>query len=372
MKWIKWPDLPGTETTASLGVSAPFAGVWEHQLIVAGGCNFPGKPVTEGGSKRYYDEIFTLDLRAGADAEWKIAGHLPHPLAYGATAITPDGMVCLGGNNNEKSVTDVFLLTTNAQQTITLTELPALPVALDNAAAAAIGRSVYVAGGNADGKPSNALYCLDLQEPAKGWQRLKDFPGPARVQPVWVAQQNGEEATLYLAGGFQPVEGERAAQVPTDLLAYSPSRKTWSEESLLPPLADGALRTLTGGIGLAYGDHHLVFAGGVNYNCFLAAVDRPRQMEEARRNNEAERLNALQTAAAEYMFHPVEWYKFNQDLLIYNTLTREWQTAGPFEPLARAGAGAVWYNQQLIVVNGELKPGVRTPQVNGLTLTEEF
>ena len=47
INWTKLPDLPGAADTASLGVSAPFAGIHNGVLIVAGGCNFPDKPVTE-------------------------------------------------------------------------------------------------------------------------------------------------------------------------------------------------------------------------------------------------------------------------------------------------------------------------------------
>ena len=50
--WNKLPDLPGMADTASLGVSAPFVGISNGILLVAGGCNFPDKPVTEGGAKR--------------------------------------------------------------------------------------------------------------------------------------------------------------------------------------------------------------------------------------------------------------------------------------------------------------------------------
>lgn len=41
--------------------------------------------------------------------------------------------------------------------------------------------TLFVAGGNVDGKPSNALYCLSLSSPETGWQRLPDF----RVLPVY-------------------------------------------------------------------------------------------------------------------------------------------------------------------------------------------
>ena len=41
------------------GVSAPFAGFIGDWLVVAGGCNFPDIPASEGGKKVYYPGICT-------------------------------------------------------------------------------------------------------------------------------------------------------------------------------------------------------------------------------------------------------------------------------------------------------------------------
>ena len=56
--------------------------------------------------------------------------------------------------------------------------------------------------------------------------------------------------------------------------------------------------------------------------------------------------------------------------LQYNTFTKEWTELGGPEQLARAGAGAVLKGDSLIIVNGELKPGIRTPQVNYAEITK--
>lgn len=105
--WNKLPDLPGMADTASLGVSAPFVGISNGMLLVAGGCNFPDKPVTEGGAKRYYSDIFALDL-SDKNAQWQKAGNLPLPVAYGASVTTPEGIVCIGGNNSTDFLADVY------------------------------------------------------------------------------------------------------------------------------------------------------------------------------------------------------------------------------------------------------------------------
>lgn len=368
MKWTKLPDLPGTANTASLGVSAPFVGVWNDRLIVAGGCNFPDKPVTEGGGKRYYNEIFSFDLQK-ENGEWEIAGHLPFEVAYGASVTTSEGVVCIGGNNNKQAFRETFLLTSPGGRTMETEVLPALPLAMDNLAAAVIGRVVYAVGGNLDGKTSKAFYSLDLNNREEGWVKLPAYPGSQRVQPVLAAQENGTETLLYLAGGFQPMEGDQMVEVPTNVLVYSPTMKEWKEESLLPSLSDGRPRTLTGGCAVPLGEHRIAFVGGVNYDCFSAAIDRPRQLEVARANDDQAMIKSLEAAARSYMFHPVEWYNFNKELLVYNCLSRQWEVLGSHEPLARAGAGAVAYKDQLILINGELKPGVRTPAVNSLSLS---
>lgn len=394
IQWEKLPDLPGTADTASLGVSAPFAGVHKGKLIVAGGCNFPDKPVSEGGLKRYYEEIFVLAICDGstacsasdgsplcapsrgsndstdaaasvACAGWKACGKLPYPVAYGATVSTPSGVVCIGGNNSDSSLVRVACLSWDEQKgEIETRLLPSLPAPMDNLAAAFTGTKVYVGGGNENGRPARTFLCLDLAALERGWERLPDFPGCARVQPVLVAQQSPEGTKIYLAGGFQPIDGEEAPIIPTDVLAFDPATNRWAEETSLPRFADGACRTLTGGCGVAFKDSALLFMGGVNYDCFLTAIDRPRQLAQAKAAGDAARIDSLQAEAKAYLHHPVEWYRFNTALLQYNTYTKEWTDLGSYEPFARAGAGAVSVDGQLIIVNGELKPGIRTPQVN--------
>ena len=80
-------------------------------------------------------------------------------------------------------------------------------------------------------------------------------------------------------------------------------------------------------------------------------------------------MDSLRAEAAQYLRHPVEWYHFNTDLLVYDTETQQWGQLGSHEPLARAGAGAVIIDQRVTVICGELKPGIRTPQVNQLDLS---
>ena len=83
--------------------------------------------------------------------------------------------------------------------------------------------------------------------------------------------------------------------------------------------------------------------------------------------NQADAEDVVQDTLIEakaYMHHPVEWYRFNTTLLQYDLSTKAWNDLGEYEQLARAGAGAVIQDGRLTIINGELKPGIRTPQVN--------
>ena len=364
INWTKLQDLPGAADTASLGVSAPFAGIHNGVLIVAGGCNFPDKPVTEGGTKRYYSEIFAL-LPEG----WKEIDQLPYPVAYGATVSTPEGIICIGGNNSDSSLVEVSRISYDTDKgTIHLCALPSLPSPMDNLSAAYDGQYVYVAGGNENGLPCHAFLRLNVKDTDKGWEKLPDFPGAARVQPVLAAQNSPNGMGIYLAGGFQPIQDNEAPIVSTDIYVFYPQDNTWQQETALPLFDNGSNRSLTGGCAVSLGNDKILFMGGVNYDRFLNALARPLQIAVAEAAQDTTTLDFLRTEAKAYMHHPVEWYQFNTSLLQYDTFTKEWSNLGEYEQLARAGAGAVIQDNHLIIINGELKPGIRTPQVNQVDL----
>lgn len=361
VSWFRLPDLPGTEKSPSSGVSAPFTGISGGQLLVAGGCNFPDKPAAEGGTKEYYSDIYALDITTRSPAGWRRIGKLPLPLAYGASVTTPKGLVWIGGNNNEEVSGQVFFVNWDGEkQQLHISELPSLPTPLDNLSATYADGHLYVAGGKGksqtapigkDGSqtaPTNPLFSLQLTPSLqKEWVRLPDFPGPVRVQPVLTAQQSGDGIRLYLAGGFQPVSPHQEAIVCTDMLSYHPETKQWRNEVFLPSFADGSHRTITGGCAIASGDSSIFLIGGVNYNRFRDALNHPEP---------------------DYLRHPTDWYKFNTSLLQYNTFTKRWTHLGDYKELARAGVGIANNANMTIIIGGELKPGIRTPEVNAFEL----
>ncbi len=84
----------------------------------------------------------------------------------------------------------------------------------------------------------------------------------------------------------------------------------------------------------------VVVVGGVNKDVFLAAI-----------NNLPEG----------YLLHEFEWYRFNQRVLCYRN--GNWTQLLQHPSVARAGCALAYWDGWVYVVGGELKPGIRTPEI---------
>ena len=56
-------------------------------------------------------------------------------------------------------------------------------------------------------------------------------------------------------------------------------------------------------------------------------------------------------------------YRFNDRILIYNTRRDKWEEVVRSQDVARAGAALTGQGQTFFNINGELKPGIRTPEI---------
>lgn len=307
---------PGYEN----GVSAAFFGRLGNLLVIAGGCNFPNEPLGPKSVKKSYCGIYAAEP---SEMQWKRIGTLPRAMAYGASAQTDLGPVWLAPDGCAWLLTDEGLK-----------ELPSMPEAVDNAAAAAIGRTVYVAGGNVDGKPSRNVYALDIEQGK--WRKLKQMPGNPRVQPVMAAVDD----CLYIWGGF--AGSGKDATLELDGVKFDTKTEKWTPLPA-PTDVDGVPLATGGGVAAALPDGRIAVCGGVNKDVFLAA---------------------LQNQAPDYLMHPIEWYRFNPNVIVYNPESGLWEVALTSPDAARAGAALISDAQgALYLYGGELKPRIRTAEV---------
>lgn len=349
--------MPAYEQGFEQGVSACYAAEYNDTLYIAGGCNFPDKPAAEGGSKRYYKGIYKAAI--GDTLTWSIAASLPSESAYGASVQADGRWIVAGGMNSEGASAQVLSIAPDNGCHIEM--LPSLPCTVDNTAASVANGILYVVGGNCDGKPSNRVFALDLDATEKGWSELPAMPSRARVQPVCAAT----DEALYVWGGFCTADENGDAVTHSDGVRYIFGKGEWeqlppihiahNEECAARPAANdifGNSITLSGGTAALLDDYTIIAAGGVNKEIFTDAISGRYTL----------------TSKEQYMHHNAEWYRFNPCIMLYSTKENSWQQICREQSFARAGATMIKYRNGIIYVGGELKPGIRTPQINLLQL----
>ena len=318
------------------GVSAPFAGFIDQWMVVGGGCNFPNIPAADGGKKAYYSTFYACNTTADS-LKWDLQTNFRLPIAYGASVETEKGLICIGGMNNQSSLSDVFRIEINHEKNgLNIHSLPSLPESIDNAAATYLDGKLYVTGGN-QGNEGNSLYTLCLDTDTT-WSKLADYPGAKRVQPVLLASDN----KLFLMGGFQVDPITKKAIISADFITYNIQENSWSIPQPIPSMLNGEQRALVGCAGTRVGDQ-LFIAGGVNYRIFKDAVEGK--------------------APKDYMKRPSEWYQFSKDLLIYDLKTGTWSVIPEVDGFNKAGGTLLHHNKSLFMVCGEIKPGIRTSEI---------
>ena len=327
LRWEALPSVPDPE-----GFAGAFAGVSNDALVLAGGANFPDKRPWEEGTKVWYDSVFVLPE---PDGQWVEAGKLPRPLAYGVSVTTEDGVVCIGGGDGERHYADVFVLRWDGSLAAT-EALPSLPQPVAFSCGALLDDTIYVAGGllESEGTASATLHtfwALDLSAEAPAWQELAPWPGPPRRLAV-AGVQGG---AFYLMSGADLVrneEGEFKREYLRDAYRYRPG-EGWSRIADLP-----RPRVASPNPAAPVGQSHLfVFSGDDGAHVY-------EDLREA---------------------HP----GFPAAILGYHTITDTWTTWGTVPRDPEAGvwpavtAPTTQWRGRIIVLNGEVKPGIRTPKV---------
>lgn len=118
------------------------AGTVQGQIVVAGGTTW------KNDVKVWLDEVWTYDAAVN---QWKSAGKLPNPLAYGVTAEVKDGLLIVGGFDGKQARDEVLKIGTDKTVTITGHELSqGTSLAVGGLLGSGIHRSLFVFGGSSD------------------------------------------------------------------------------------------------------------------------------------------------------------------------------------------------------------------------------
>ncbi len=332
-------------------MAGAFAGVSNGALLVAGGANFPNGYPWQNGLKVWHDAVYVL-TKKGTDYHWQTAGELPKPLGYGASAVWNGQLIGIGGNDAQGRYADVFTLRWNARTNRIVTGLlPKLPLPLANHSAAVLDDVLYVFGGESDRGTEKSLYALTLKNPATGWQKRADLPGPARAFTALVAQQNA----LYVLGGRETIAGKTT--VFSDGYVYQPKQNSWSSLPDLPtPVAAHEAA--------AAGSNALLIWGGDD-GIRLGEIEQVnRQLTTLSDSDEKAKLiqkrNVLQSD------HP----GFRREVWQFKTDTQTWSVADTLPFPTPVTTTVVRWDNYLILPSGEVAPGIRTPAIWQIDVTK--
>lgn len=345
IEWKKTGSLPNTNGHP-LGFAGVVAGVSNDVFIVGGGANFPDSMPWLGGKKKYYDDLYVYQKNSNDSMILFRSFKLPFPLGYAACISTDSGIVFAGGENENGISDKVLLLQWNkATQDVTTKYLPKLPYPLTGAGAAVHDNILYVAGGDRGSETSDHFYCLDLNSPEANWKELPALPHPAS-HFVFLYQENTN--ALYLVGGRKKNIG-KPSTLYKGVYSYDLNGRQWENKHPLPyALSAGTGAVVNGNIILFGGDQGATFHKTEE---LIFAIAKERD-ESKKRYMMMEKMK-VQSG------HP----GFCGSELAYNVNKNKWQQVGciPFEvPVTTV---AVPWKNEVIIAGGEIRAGVRTPQI---------
>lgn len=357
VEWSNVAHLPVAKNgEKQLGLAGVFAGVSNDVLLIGGGSNFPGLKPWEGGKKVHYNEIYILKKSNRNGFTWLTSKtQLKNKTAYGASATLTNGIICAGGETESaNSSRNTFLMQWDAgSKEVVFHDLPLLPIPLANACMTTIGKKVYLIGGESNGKPSAKVFILDLSVNNLQWQSLPDLP-IAMSHSVAVTQTNGKYPCVYIIGGRSSTPSG-ISELHNAVFCFDPGQQKWTA---LAPISDGIhITNLSAGTGVAFGDHEILLAGGDNGNIFHQIETYNAEIEKETSNEKKQKLQAEKLGL-------ITHHKgFSRDVLLYNTLTNRWKKIGELPFLTHVTTTAVMWGSDIYIPGGEIRPGVRTPDV---------
>jgi N-acetylneuraminic acid mutarotase len=314
--WSRLPPLPDEN-----GFAGSFGGVCGGALLVAGGANFPDKKPWQGGAKVWYESAFLLDRPGGT---WKRIGRLPRPLGYGVSVTYRDGVVCVGGSDAARHYADVFRLDIKDGRLVT-TSLPPLPRPLANACGALVGDVLYVAGGQAKPEASSAskaVVTIDLAAAVPQWREIEPCPGGGRILAVAAAF----DGAFWVVGGAELVAGKEAKverHYLRDAYRYD-AGKGWRRVADLPhPVVAAPSPAPSDAAGF-----------------YVLGGDDGSQVG----------------------LPPERHLGFGRTMLRYHVKDDKWVDAGAM-PSGPVTTSVVRWNDRWVIPSGEVRPGVRSPDV---------
>jgi N-acetylneuraminic acid mutarotase len=358
LKWKIVGELPADSgQQISLGVAGPVTGYHKNVLFIAGGANFPAGMPWEGGVKKFYT---TVNVYFKKRHKLKLSSQsfsLPYSIAYVASCSTPFGVLYAGGESENGISDKVWLMIWDDRAgEILFKSLPVLPVAVSNASAILNGTTVFIAGGETAAHTTSQLLALDLVNIQAGWNKLADIPQPVSHTVVTaIPGKTGDK--IFLCGGRKK-NNSGISDFYNSVFVYDVITNTWEEKKALP-------YALSAGTGIVCDAENILLFGGDKGIVFhktetlIAAINAEK--DPVKKQELIQEKNKLQSE------HP----GFSNEVLIYNIENDAWNIAGTIPFDTPVTTTAVQWKSGIIIPSGEIKAGVRSPNILGVKILQK-
>lgn len=339
----KVSPIDSTNKRIDKGIAAMFCGELNGSVIVAAGANFPEIAASEGGVKVFYNDIYSF-----ANGEWRFFGLLSHGAASGNTIETKDALYFIAGattgGGSLSNVTKVSYSSDNQPQIVAM---PELPYGVQQSASVVLDSVIYVMAGLQNEALGIEILAFDLRMSSDSmWHSVGNLPEPM-LQPV-AAVYNDD---IYLWGGYTTYTDSLDGKSIDYGYKFNPKQMEFQK------IEGSKLGTQTGA-NLEVYDGKFYFVGGVNKAIFERALNRRGYLANGIGDKEE-----LEKEELEYMKLDAKGFNFTSQVQIFDPQTATWSYSESSDSYALAGAGLATVGDELLIINGEVKPGVRTNKV---------
>ncbi len=346
LEWHKGITLPAMQDgKMHIGLAGPIAGVTGDCLLIAGGANFPHLPPWKGGAKEIHKEVF-IYRKEGKRLSLTALDSLSVAVAYAASLSLPDGLLIIGGETTGgKTAACRLIKYDSSTKKITVSDYPNLPFPLANMGAVAHGNKLFVAGGETPDAVSDQVLQLDLENLEKGWVCVGKLPYAVSHLQLLSNSQND----LYLLGG-RKAHSERPSTLYHELWCSTDNGITWSKRTDIPfSAAAGTACVLPDqGIWLLSADR-----GNTFHQVEALIFDAKKETNPLQRQKLIDAKNKLQ------INHP----GFGRAIWRYDLHSNKWNRMGDLPSNGPVTTTAVVWDDMIILPSGEIKAGVRTPEI---------
>ena len=119
---------------------------------------------------------------------------------------------------------------------------------------------------------------------------------------------------------------------------------------------------------MAIDNRYIACFGGVNHSLFINTIIDLYHLGKDTSLTDEQRKQKNYDYMSHYMTQPIAYYKFNQECYLFDTHTKQWSVLNIQPDFARAGATLVGTPNEFYLIQGELKPGVRSPKTYKLKI----